>query len=213
MLVRHSLFASLGIVSVVLGSLGCSVSSSDDHSDVAADEVNARAPKLGAVAPSGLGPAFGLTATIATDGTGAPIVDASGNATVYAVYRERVDGGEQLVVMRSVDSGTTFARVGEPIKRPLVNRWENAPSIFVAPSNPDVLYLSHEQFYSWGLGTQGDEAFLLRSADGGRTWTEVSPGGEVPTAGRGFATIDINPTNPDHLVAANCNGVHKSTDG
>src|SRR5690606_5605482 len=65
----------------------------------------------------------------------------------------------------------------------------------------------------WGLGTQGDEAFLLRSADGGRTWTEVSPGGEVPTAGRGFATIDINPTNPDHLVAANCNGVHKSTDG
>src|SRR5690606_22752296 len=96
------------------------------------------------------------------------------------------------VVYRSSDGGKTF----EPLPGAV---FPSPRFVVVAPSDPDVLYAGRRG------GRMADiDAELHRSGDGGRTWQAVQGAAH---------DIDINPTNPNHLVGVTCRGVIKSTDG
>jgi photosystem II stability/assembly factor-like uncharacterized protein len=70
--------------------------------------------------------------------------------------------------------------------------------IAVAPSDAQIVYAGGAE--GCASGAPGD---LRQSTDGGATWT--------PRTG-GPATIDINPTDPTHLLGIRCDGVYRSTD-
>jgi photosystem II stability/assembly factor-like uncharacterized protein len=88
-----------------------------------------------------------------------------GHATVYAVSVSVSNMGMTQTLARSTDTGETFTalRSGDRDQGDLV--------FAVAPSTPTTLLL-------------GDEGGLLRSTDGGATWTPVSLAGFTPTTAR-----------------------------
>jgi photosystem II stability/assembly factor-like uncharacterized protein len=93
-------------------------------------------------------------------------------------------------VYRTTDNGVTWATLvtGFPVN-----------TISVAPSDSQFIYAGTGDGCHSGI--PGD---LRRSTDSGQTWAAVTGG---PWA------LDINPTNPNHLVGLKCDGVYKSTDG
>ncbi len=72
------------------------------------------------------------------------------------------------------------------------------------PSNPAVVYAgTGEGDFFRRLGTG-----LLRSIDGGTTWTLHAT---TPFAGTGFYDLVVDPLNGDHLIAATSGGLYEST--
>lgn len=135
-------------------------------------------------------PASVGSVTVVKDAAGRPILGPNGKATVYATARQATPGDPSIY--RSTDSGRTFV--------PVTGATFPTPGFVVAaPSNPNILYAGQGPACMAGFPPE-----LRRSADGGRTWVEVAGG---------VADLDVNPTNPDHLVGVTCSGVVKSTDG
>nr|WP_206439576.1 exo-alpha-sialidase [Streptomyces scabichelini] len=85
-------------------------------------------------------------------------------------------------VVTSTDGGRTFAKAAEPVQAFV--SWPAEKSLF-------------------GISTSGK---LSSSADGGKTWKELTtvPGGQ-PQA--------LTAVNPDHILAATMTGVYESRDG
>lgn len=90
-------------------------------------------------------------------------------------------------------------------------RTDAAPTLTVgalafARSAPGTVYCGTGEgnFYA-GLG-----AGVLRSTNGGSTWTRIAT---APFMGQGFYDLVVNPTNASHLLAASTAGLHVSTDG
>ena len=140
------------------------------------------------------------------------VLSPASNGALYATYL----ADEGLVVARSDDQGVHWSTLS-------TIPGEKAPArVVVAPSNPKAMYVVRRGFYSWGYGPPpagADPALFprglfLRSDDGGRTWSDRTTGlSEEREGGDGFDTLDINPTDDQHLVAASCSGVQKSLDG
>ncbi len=101
-------------------------------------------------------------------------------------------------------------------------RTDNQPSLAIGaiafdPSNPSIVYAgTGEGDAFWFLG-----AGLLRSSDGGTTWTlhAAAPfAGGAGTVGMGFYDLVVDPLNRNHLLAAtrgsgSTGGLYESTDG
>ena len=90
-------------------------------------------------------------------------------------------------------------------------RTDFAPTLTVGavafdPANPSRAYCGTGEgnFYS-GLG-----AGVLRSLDGGSTWTRIA---SAPFIGRGFYDLIVDPANGSHLIAASTGGLHELADG
>ena len=103
-------------------------------------------------------------------------------------------------VWESFDDGKTWAP-----------RTDAQPTLAIGavaftPSNPKVVYAGTGEgnFYS-RLGTG-----LLRSTDGGTTWSMRAT---VPFVGTGFYDLVVDPNNPNHLLAATTAMVAESGDG
>lgn len=75
-------------------------------------------------------------------------------------------------------------------------------SLFLAPSQPDVLYGGPG--YPCFVG--GDDVPLWKSEDGGQTWNELPKGVNLEP-------LAVHPTNPDWVYARGCDGPWLSTDG
>ncbi len=91
-------------------------------------------------------------------------------------------------------------------------------AVAYAPSDPDVVYLgSGEGLLSTtpGAATAGIDFIpgigLLRSDDGGSSWTLVD--GSVDVLGIAVYAISVHPDRPDELLVASVNGLFGSTDG
>jgi hypothetical protein len=128
------------------------------------------------------------------------------DGSIFASYVSE----DQLVVAKSLDNGINFTTVGT------ARHGSAGAQLFAAPSDENVLYLTRVGFYSWGGApppSDDVDGFLLRSDDGGKTWTDLTSSLPSVSQASGFRTLDINPTDPHHLVAANCNGLQKSVDG
>ena len=78
-------------------------------------------------------------------------------------------------------------------------------AIAFTPSNSSIVYAGTGEgnFFSW-LG-----AGLLRSTDGGATWTSRAT---APFVGLGFYSIIVDPLDANHLLAATSGGLFESSD-
>jgi len=110
-------------------------------------------------------------------------------STLYAGGEESVYGGKNGV-FRSTDGGHTWMQRNTTLP---------VDTLAVAASDPNIIYAGTRM----GCDS-GEPGTLVGSADGGSTWTTVQGG---PW------NIDINPADPDHLIALQCDGVYRSTDG
>jgi hypothetical protein len=96
---------------------------------------------------------------------------------------------------RSTDAGDTWSRVDTPANGIKLDGriW----SLSADPFTPGVLYAAN------GYGsTKG----VLKSTDGGVTWNQTLPAGIVQTTTDDIYHIDLDPSQPGHLIASFHNG-------
>lgn len=115
------------------------------------------------------------------------------------IYIGPANGG----VWKSTDNGITWT----PLTDNQISMSMGA--IAIDPTNPNIVYAgTGEATYSavsyYGRG-------LLKSTDGGATWTNYTSG--LPSSTY-FSRLKIRPNNPNHLLAAlGNNGLYRSTNG
>jgi photosystem II stability/assembly factor-like uncharacterized protein len=106
-------------------------------------------------------------------------------------------------LFKSIDRAESWIHVLRD-ESELHNRFVN--KITIAPSDPNRLYLA----ISSGLGTHNPsqgEGDVLKSSDGGTTWTETHLDKDV-------LSVAVHPTNPDIVIAGTLfDGIYKSSDG
>lgn len=106
-------------------------------------------------------------------------------------------------IWQSLDAGTNWTRADDHLGSIAIG------CLAMQPGNPQVLYAgTGEGFYN-SDAIRG--AGVLRSTDGGATWTRLAA-----TAAWGYVNrIAVSPANPQLLVAATRlpGGIHRSTDG
>lgn len=74
------------------------------------------------------------------------------------------------------------------------------------PSNSSTVYCGMGEGNWWAYLGAG----MLRSSDGGTTWSTLCT---TPFVGQGFHDIVVDPANGQHLLAGTTNGLYVSTDG
>ena len=131
--------------------------------------------------------ASGRVSAIALD----PRYDGANNQTVYV-------GGAQGGVWKSTDNGANWTPLTDGQTSSAIG------AIAVDPNNPNVIYAGTGESNDCGLCYYG--AGLLKSTDGGSTWTQIT--GPATSAGVpaflnvGFTKITIDPTNSSVVYAA-----------
>src|SRR5215472_9179425 len=156
-------------------------------------------------------PATGRITAIAVDPA-----DASGNTVLV--------GGAQGGIWQTTDAGVTWAAVGDQ------NASLAMGSIAFAPSSPTTVYAGTGEQASIGFDVYYG-AGVLKSTDGGKTWTETctvagptcpfigpysnaSPFGFFTLGGTRISYVAVNPSNPQMvLVAAQTQFGHGATEG
>lgn len=120
---------------------------------------------------------------------GAFVVDVSPDPSApEAVWGLVSSGVTPDLVVRSADGGRSWASIGAPIEQLLTER------ILVAPSDPARVYVSG------AIPPAGDvlrQAFLLRSDDGGESFTTVEI--ELVNGERLPHVVGVDPTNADRV--------------
>lgn len=112
-------------------------------------------------------------------------VDPQSPSTLYAV--------SHAALVKSVDGGVTFAPATLPSS--------SVSSIAIEPGNDQILFA--------GTGDRG----LLKSVDGGATWTASSNGLPVQSGGPVVQNLWIDPTNLDVMLAETPSGLARTSDG
>lgn len=109
--------------------------------------------------------------------------------------------------------------------------WERVPTGFpvlgvgaiaINPKNPDIIYVGTGEVYGYA-GVDGDlfgsywmrirgnyGIGVIKTTDGGRTWTKCLDW--TQSQSRGVLSLAIDPQNPDTVLAATTEGVFKSAD-
>ncbi len=105
---------------------------------------------------------------------------------------------------KSTDGGTTWTRIWSPTNLQTTEWRTDIRAIAVDPSNPQTIYLG------MAAGASLVERRVLKTTDGGKTWTPVDSG--LPSKIY-VQSIEIDPSNPRTLYLAGSDGVFKSTDG
>ncbi len=147
----------------------------------------AKAAVQGSIASSGLYRINGSASTaLGLNSASAIVVDPRNPLTIYAVSTGKL--------VRSSDGGITFSATSLPSSA--------ASSIALEPGNGEALFV--------GTNDQG----VLRSADGGATWTAVNNG--IPKTGGqvGVQNLWIDPADPAVILAGTYeSGLVRSADG
>jgi photosystem II stability/assembly factor-like uncharacterized protein len=90
-------------------------------------------------------------------------------------------------VYKSVDGGQTWTHMGLPNS-------ERISRIVVNPKNGNVVYVCAPG----ALWSDSPDRGLYKTADGGRTWTQILKGENLST---GCSSVAMDPSNPEHLFA------------
>ena len=118
--------------------------------------------------------------------------------------------GTSRGLYKSTDAGKTWKKIL------YVDEKTGCADIAVDPSNPDIIYATTWQFrrqpYSFNSGGPGSGIF--KSADGGKTWKELTKG--LPAKPFGRVALTLAPSAPQNLLAiveSNNTGLYISSDG
>ena len=138
------------------------------------------------------------------------------NVVVVAALGHLFGPNAERGVFRTSDGGTTWNKVA------FVSENTGAADLAAAPDAPDVLYASFWQvrrfpWQAYHVPQVGPESRILRSADGGKTWTPTSRQG-LPEGSLGRIGLAVAPgTNGRRVYAAvdgaKGDGVYMSDDG
>ena len=90
-------------------------------------------------------------------------------------------------VYKSTDGGATWTHVGLPAT-------ERITRIVVHPKNGNIVYVCAPG----PLWSDSADRGLYKTADGGRTWSQVLKGANLST---GCSSVAMDPANPEHLLA------------
>ena len=135
---------------------------------------------------------------------GASRVNVSGRVAAIAIHPSNparvLCGAAHGGVWESFDRGASWA------PRTDYARTLTVGALAYDPSRPDTVYCGTGEgnWWSW-LG-----AGILRSSDGGTTWSTLCT---APFVGQGFFDLEVSPSDGNRLVAATTGGLYVSTDG
>ncbi len=101
------------------------------------------------------------------------------------------------LLFKTVDGGNDWQAIGD------TSYIWFASQIYVAPSNPNVLYLLNDE-YNDGRGT------VLKSIDGGNTWTDAGRPDGYPSDA---VQLQILPSDPNSVYATTSLGLYETTQG
>jgi PKD repeat protein len=134
----------------------------------------------------------------------------TGRVDSVAVVQSGTNAGEIFVgtagggVWSSNNNGTSWVSTTDQVATGLA-----IGAIAIDPTNPSIIYagtgeanLCGDCFYGGGV---------LKSSDGGSTWTVENPGGIF--TGADFASIAVDPNNDSRVYAGTSNGFYVSADG
>ncbi len=132
-------------------------------------------------------------------------IDPGNSNTIYA-------GTEFCNALKSTDGGANWNDISNGLYP-----CEAVNALAIDPSNPNTLYLGASPGYG---GYQDRLNDLLKSTDGGASWTLMNNGlpyDSHPTYGYDYYTtvnaLAIDPLNPNTIYAGTVNGIYKSTNG
>ena len=115
-------------------------------------------------------------------------------------------------VFKTADGGKTWSKVL------YVNERTGASDLVMDPRNPDKLFASMWQYrrWPWFFRSGGPGSGLYVTADGGRTWKEITDADGLPKGNLGRIGIALSHSNPDIVYAtveAEKSAVVRSDDG
>ncbi len=105
-------------------------------------------------------------------------------------------------IWKTENSGKTWIPLGDDLPEMQIS------SIAVDPNNTDVMYIASGDCDGGGYTEQG----ILKSTDGGISWTKTSLSSDPNFQYSALKTILINPQSSNEIVTAGYDGIWKSTD-
>jgi photosystem II stability/assembly factor-like uncharacterized protein len=114
-------------------------------------------------------------------------------------------------VFKSTDGGTTWARI---LYR---NDSTGISDLIMDPNDPNTLYAAFWHAYRrpWMLNSGGPGGGLMKTTDGGATWTELTANPGLPRGIWGKVGIAVSPANSRRvwaIIEADSGGVYRSDD-
>lgn len=134
----------------------------------------------------------------------------SGRVDSAAVVQSGPNAGEIFIgtagggVWSSADNGATWASHTGQVATGLA-----IGALAIDPASPSIIYAGTGEANNCGDCFYGGG--VLKSTDGGSTWTVENPGGIF--TGADFASIAVDPNNDQDLYATTTKGFYVSTDG
>lgn len=133
-------------------------------------------------------------------------IDPKNDNIVYLLCGTEYFSGGRTVVMKSTDGGRTFtiANVTNLISAHGNGRGRgNGERIAVDPTNSDIIYAG------------GRNNVLIKSTNGGSTWSAVTPTGVTTSNGVGFNSVSVDRNGVVYVTASRTGSTnaYKSTDG
>lgn len=134
----------------------------------------------------------------------------SGRVTATAVVSTGTNAGEIFVgtggggVWSSKDDGASWVTHTDQVATGLA-----IGALAIDPTDPSIVYAGTGEANNSGDSFYGDG--VLKSTDGGDTWSVENPGGVF--SGAKFASIVVDPNHHQNLYAGTSQGFFKSTDG
>lgn len=132
---------------------------------------------------------------------------------VYAaVLGDLYKSSEERGLYKSIDGGENWEKIL------FANADAGACDLFLDPENPDIIYCStwRVRRTSYDFSSGGEGSALWKSADGGKTWDEISTNEGFPEGTLGIIGVSVSPVNPElvwAIVEAEQGGVYRSLDG
>jgi len=115
-------------------------------------------------------------------------------------------------VYKTTDGGRTWSRI--LFRNDSTGVWD----LIMDPTDPNTLYASFWYAYRtpWSLNSGGPGSGIMKSTDGGATWTELTRNPGLPKGVLGKIGLAVSPANPRRVwaqIEADSGGTYRSDDG